>query len=48
MTWNEFVTQVENLLQEQGLSGNDDIFYIDLHLPEEVGYDDQLGIIIDG
>jgi len=49
MTWNEFVTQVEELLEEMGLSGDEDLFYIGVHLPEgveEVGYDD-LGIFVD-
>lgn len=49
MTWNEFVTQVEEFLEKEGLTGDENIFFIDLHLPdeiEEVGYDSVLGIIV--
>ena len=48
MTWNEFKAQVEKLMGEKNISKDEEIFFIDITLQDEisVGVNPDLGITI--
>lgn len=42
MTWNQFKQHVDKLIAEKGISGDEEIWYIDISFPQatEIGIDD--------
>lgn len=34
MTWNQFKKHVDTVLKKKGISGDEEIFYIDSHMPD--------------
>ena len=46
MTWNQFKAQVDHQLAKQDLTGDEPVWYIDVHFPREVEivYDANVGV----